>query len=253
MVRRRRLHEALALVATLSLLACGEAGSGRGEAGAGAVAGEAADTGSAATPATQPQSGIDVESMGAASESPSTAASPQATGSRPRATRPSTDTGPHPDGRSEKASEAPPFEGTTGITSRRAGGSGVATLTGFRTGRQDGFDRVVFEFAGNRLPGYHIEYSDTPARHCGSGLPVRIAGGGLLSVRMAPARAHDDAGNVTVAERDVTTGLTVIERLAVTCDFEAEVAWVIGVAKPNGYRVLELIEPTRLVIDVLHR
>ncbi len=43
-----------------------------------------------------------------------------------------------------------------------------------------------------------------------------------------------------------------LQELELTCDFEAEVTWVFGNAKPNKYRVMELREPTRLVVDVQH-
>src|SRR3990172_2005408 len=34
---------------------------------------------------------------------------------------------------------------------------------------QAGYDRVVFEFAGDSLPGYHVEYVNRPVVRCGSG------------------------------------------------------------------------------------
>jgi len=43
-----------------------------------------------------------------------------------------------------------------------------------------------------------------------------------------------------------------VKELISTCDFEAEVEWVAGVASPNRYRVLELRNPTRLVVDIKH-
>ncbi|MBA2378972.1 MAG: hypothetical protein H0V76_05295, partial [Blastocatellia bacterium] len=44
-----------------------------------------------------------------------------------------------------------------------------------------------------------------------------------------------------------------VKDLKITCDFEAEVTWVAGVASPNRYRVLELKAPTRLVVDIKHK
>lgn len=35
-----------------------------------------------------------------------------------------------------------------------------------------------------------------------------------------------------------------------TCDFEAVVTWVLGVSSSRPFRVTELSEPTRLVVDV---
>ncbi len=162
-----------------------------------------------------------------------------------------TDTGPEAVASNTKAA-TPIFEATTGITERRYGGGGVVTQTGVRTGKQEGFDRIVFEFSGARLPGYHIEYVDGPVRHCGSGAIARVEGARRLLIRMMPARAHDDAGNATFAQQAPAPGLEVIRSARVICDFEAQIEWAIGVTHARGYRVLELREPTRLVVDLLH-
>ncbi|WNG33035.1 hypothetical protein F0U60_04940 [Archangium minus] len=125
------------------------------------------------------------------------------------------------------------------------------TLLEVREGRNEGFDRVVFQFEGDQVPGYHLEYIDKPVIKCGSGDPTDVAGQGWLQVRITPAQAHAD-GKVTVASRERKPKLPVLEELELTCDFEGEVTWVLGVKHPNKYRVMELREPTRLVVDVQH-
>lgn len=146
------------------------------------------------------------------------------------------------------------FEGTAGIVRQEHRVRGVATLDAARTASHTGFDRVVFEFRGNEIPSYHLEYVDRPVRDCGSGDPVPVAGDGWLRVRMQPARAHTDdhEATVTVAERRRRLEHPNLKALVVTCDFEAVLTWVLGVGSPNRYRVLELREPARLVVDVLH-
>ncbi|HEX2095655.1 MAG TPA: hypothetical protein VHG28_24875 [Longimicrobiaceae bacterium] len=139
---------------------------------------------------------------------------------------------------------------TAGITVRRWGG-GVVTLRAVRTARNPEWDRVVFEFA-EALPGYHVEYVDRPVRRCGSGHVAEVAGDGWLQVRLTPAQAHDEAGRVTIRERERKLGFPVLRELELTCDFEADVTWVLGVARPNRYRVLELTDPARLVVDLRH-
>lgn len=125
------------------------------------------------------------------------------------------------------------------------------TLREVRAARNEDFDRVVFQFDGDQVPGYQLEYIDTPVTKCGSGDPTAIAGQGWLRVRLVPAQAHAD-GKVTVAERERKPALPVLAELEQTCDFEGEVTWVLGVQHPNPYRVMELREPTRLVVDVRH-
>jgi len=144
------------------------------------------------------------------------------------------------------------FEGTAGIIDKPEPDAPVATLRDVRTARQQGFDRVVFEFEGSQLPGYHLEYIDKPVRQCGSGEPVPIAGDAWLQVRLIPAQAHTEAGQPTVPERERHLGYPNLLELESICDFEAHVEWVLGVASPNRYRVLELTNPARLVVDVRH-
>lgn len=115
-----------------------------------------------------------------------------------------------------------------------------------------GYDRVVFEFTGDSVPGYRVEYTTAPVQRCGSGDPVTVAGTGRLIVRFEPAQAHDEHGNLAPAERHRTPGLTAVRELTLTCDFEGQVAWVLGIAAPSEYRVSELTGPARLVLDVRH-
>jgi hypothetical protein len=86
---------------------------------------------------------------------------------------------------------------TAGATQVRRGSG--ATLRAVRTARNAGWDRVVFEFDGADVPGYHVEYVDRPVRKCGSGDETQVAGQGWLEVRITPARAHDEAGQVRTA------------------------------------------------------
>ncbi len=114
------------------------------------------------------------------------------------------------------------------------------------------YDRVVFEFAGDSVPGYRVEYTAKPVQRCGSGDPVTVAGTGRLIVRFEPAQAHDERASLAPAERHRTAALPAVRELTLICDFEGQVAWVIGVGAPSEYRVSELTGPARLVLDVRH-
>lgn len=144
--------------------------------------------------------------------------------------------------------------GTAGVTTESRSDMPPAILRTVRTASHSNFDRVVFEFDGTRVPGYHIEYIDSPVRQCGSGNPVDVAGDGWLEVRLEPARAHEGETEVrvTVENRNRRPNLTNLQQLVLTCDFEAQVAWVLGLASPDPYRVMELQNPARLVVDVRH-
>ena len=120
------------------------------------------------------------------------------------------------------------------------------------TGASPGHDRVVFEFTGDSVPGYRVEYTTKPVQRCGSGDPVTVAGAGRLIVRFEPAQAHDEQGSLAPGERHRTPGLPAVRELTLICDFEGQVAWVLGITARSEYRVSELTGPARLVLDVRH-
>ena len=152
----------------------------------------------------------------------------------------------------EAASEAPAeFKGTADNTLKEnTDAPGAALLRDVRSATHPNYDRVVFEFVGAQIPSYKIEYIDKPVRACGSGNVVTFTGDAYLSVLFTGANAHTEAGEPTIKDRTRSPNHTVVKDLKLTCDFEAEVEWVMGVASPNKYRVLELKNPARLVVDV---
>lgn len=215
-----RLEASVAASIAMALLGCD-----RGQATRGATAGSATATSGSASPAS-----------GAASTSaPPTSGEKAKSGEHWPA--PASDSG---------------REFTIGIVEYKGAPRAVALLTDVRAARHDGFDRIVFEFGSGSPPGYHLEYIDKPVRKCGSGDATPIAGDGWLEVRIAPAHAHTPSGAPTIREREQQLDLGVVTELEQTCDFEATVSWVVGVKRPNRYRVLTLNEPLRLVVDVKH-
>jgi hypothetical protein len=141
------------------------------------------------------------------------------------------------------------FSGTTEATEKLRADAPVAVLREVRAAGQEGFDRVVFEL--DTMPGYRIGYVDQPIQ-CGSGEPVELAGAAWLQVQLLPAQAHTEAGEPTVQQRERHLDLPALKELESTCDFEADVTWVLGLASRRPYRVQELASPARLVVDVGH-
>ncbi|HEX2203551.1 MAG TPA: hypothetical protein VHG91_09650, partial [Longimicrobium sp.] len=150
------------------------------------------------------------------------------------------------------AAPATTSEWTAGTVAVNRSTRGVTVLRALRVGRNTGFDRVVLEFAGSEIPGYHVEYVDRPIRRCGSGDTTPVAGDAWLRIRLEPAQAHTDAGQPTVGERERALTLPVLREMEMTCDFEGQVEVVLGVARPNRFRVTEVRSPgpPRLAIDV---
>lgn len=144
------------------------------------------------------------------------------------------------------------FSGTIKNTDKNNKIKSTAILKEVRTGKHANYDRTVFEFEGEELPGYYIEYIDKPVRACGSGNVVELKGEGWLEIRFTPAQSHTNEGQPTVKTKEQNPNYKILKQLKSTCDFEGNVTWVLGVSTPNEYRIIELKNPTRLALDVKH-
>jgi hypothetical protein len=147
------------------------------------------------------------------------------------------------------------FSGSTSpVTATPPAGLQPPVVQAIRAAAQSGFDRLVFEFSGDKVPGYSVQY-DTKAVSCGSGEDVTaFIGGGkapaaMLIVKMQPANGHNDAGQATVA-RDLNPGLSTIVRAFGICDFEADVQYAVALTAEKPFKVSTLTNPARLVIDI---
>ncbi|MFN8506416.1 MAG: hypothetical protein U0547_02465 [Dehalococcoidia bacterium] len=132
-----------------------------------------------------------------------------------------------------------------------SGFTGAALLRDVRIGvhpEESGWDRIVFEFTG-ALPAARVEYVPSVAS-CGSGQPVTLPGTATLAVTFRGAAAHNDAGQVTFAQQTIPGPGKTILQARQTCDFEAVLAWAAGIAGRQNFRVSQLENPYRLVIDV---
>jgi hypothetical protein len=130
---------------------------------------------------------------------------------------------------------------------------GVAVLDSVRTGKHDGFERIVFVFRGSQLPGYVVEYQQEEATHCASGAPIAVGGAARLHIRLSPAQAHAPVGDeerATIENRSMRPGLPVVQSLIMDCDFEGVIGWSAGLSARRPYQVQALTSPTRLVVDI---
>ena len=143
------------------------------------------------------------------------------------------------------------FAGSTGPVSSPP--AGPAYLTAVRTGREEGFDRVVFEFEGT-LPGYVVGYADGQLTADGSGAPIPLPGEGALEVRMEQASGVRFEGSqveetYTGPPRIPVDGGIVTEVVRAG-DFEGQLTWGVGVRRLAPFRVSTLQGPPRVVVDV---
>jgi hypothetical protein len=150
----------------------------------------------------------------------------------------------------QTAAERARQEWTAGVRDQVRTVPRPVTLRDVRVGVNQGFDRVVLEFLGSGVPGYRVEYVDRPVHHCGSGDPVPLAGDAWLAITLRGTQAHTDQGRATVGQRERHLDMPIVKELEFTCDFEGVVEIVLGVSRPNRYRITELQNPTRLIIDI---
>jgi hypothetical protein len=135
------------------------------------------------------------------------------------------------------------------------GGTEYGQLVDVKIGRHEGFDRVVFTFRGNGVPGFRVEYVNPPITEDASGEVVEVDGGAFLFVRTEPASAYDmEAGKASYTGSDHLEGSEVgtseVQEVVKTGDFEAVLSWVVGLADRVDFRVDTLTNPGRIVIDV---
>lgn len=145
------------------------------------------------------------------------------------------------------------FTGTLNKTTKTRAANHVVQVNSVDTGCCATFDRVVFDFDGLRLPPvYTVEYINGPVSQCGSGQNVPLAGHAILKITFDTAQAHTDAGHATITNRNRKLNCPNLRQLAVTCDFEGKVEIVLGLNAKKPYRVVELLNDSKLIIDVKH-
>ncbi|QAY62094.1 hypothetical protein ET495_01010 [Xylanimonas allomyrinae] len=123
------------------------------------------------------------------------------------------------------------------------------TVTGVRAATHDGYDRVVFDLAGDGSPGWRVEYVPQ-ALDDGSGQPVDVAGGATLQVRLAGMGFPLDMDAPEYAGDAVTLPGGVVQQVVYRFWFEGYSTAFVGVDEPRPFRVFALENPTRLVVDV---
>lgn len=165
---------------------------------------------------------------------------------------------PAPDATAGEGAEPVGTGGTAEVTAGDfpSGGGEVALLEDVRVAAHDGFDRIVWEFAGEDVPSYRIRYVEPPVREDGSGNEVEVAGEAFLEVSLTPASGVDLSGEdyretyEGPRRIDAPPGGVVAEVVR-TGDFEAHLTWVVGVEREAPFAVAWLEQPLRLVVDVL--
>jgi hypothetical protein len=148
-----------------------------------------------------------------------------------------------------------PGAGTT-IVVAPSTAKATALLERVAVGHHEGYDRVVFQFRDEGLPGYRVEYVQPPLKEDGSGNPVDVAGNAFVVVRMEPASGFDlNTGEGQLVYKGpkridaAGAGATVIKDVVRTGDFEAVLSWAVGLDGKVPFRVTTATAPSRLIVD----
>jgi hypothetical protein len=127
-----------------------------------------------------------------------------------------------------------------------------ANITDVRIGTHDGYDRVVFEFAGG-LPEASLERAEPPFTHDASGEPIDVAGESFLRLIMRGGTKQVDDGTSSYGgPTDFDPGHPALIDLVEGGDFEAQSTWYFGLDTESCVRVLTLDGEPRIVIDIEH-
>jgi hypothetical protein len=142
-------------------------------------------------------------------------------------------------------------EWTKKLVERKKEGIATVTLRQVRAADQTDFDRVVFEFKDGEVPGYRIEY--VPSVTDTAGTVHKLFGKAFLRVDMNPAWAHsNETGAPSLSEREKRVNLSTIIEFKQVEDFEGVVSYALGLSRKKPFRVTEMSNPARLVIDLKH-
>ncbi|MGF1662480.1 MAG: hypothetical protein ACFCVG_08410 [Kineosporiaceae bacterium] len=128
-------------------------------------------------------------------------------------------------------------------------------FTDLRVGHHEGFDRVVWEFAGDGTPGWRVQYVDEVIRDP-SGLPLELSGDAALSVVVMNVGIPGDVDVPPGSEfydgpplRAASSTEWVTEVFAGDL-FEAYLVGFVGVVDELPFRVYALDGPPRVVVEV---
>jgi hypothetical protein len=145
----------------------------------------------------------------------------------------------------------PPFNANTDPDAQQQSEDSFATVTNIRLGRQDGFDRVVFEIGGKGTPGWNVFYTDEAAAQ-GSGEPIDVSGDAILQVTMQGMGLPFETGAEEWSGPDpLKSGDTKnVTEVAWDGTFEGTTVAFVGLTGKKAFRVYSLANPTRIVLDV---
>jgi hypothetical protein len=121
--------------------------------------------------------------------------------------------------------------------------SSQAHITSVRAGRNECYDRLVFDINGT-APGWSVQYVNTVFAE-GTGNPLPVTGGAKLELVI---RSLSDT-----TQMPSVNGFTTFRSVVYGGSFEGQTTVGLGVRARLPMRAFALSNPSRVVIDVAHR
>jgi len=149
------------------------------------------------------------------------------------------------------ATDAPAFPANAEPDTADPSSGASVTVSDIRVGRQDGFDRVVFEVGGTGTPGWDVRYVDSASSQ-GSGEAVDVAGDAVLQVTLTGAGYPYDTGvdEFTASGPVSAPDTETVTEVVFDATFEGTTVSFVGTTGQAPFRVYLLEGPTRVVLEV---
>ena len=118
-----------------------------------------------------------------------------------------------------------------------------------RAAKQDGFDRVVFEFADG-VPSFSVNYSPLPIYAEGTMAKVKISGTAVIVVSFH--FYYGEHADIYQGFPRATLNLPELLQIKDIDGTEGVMAFALDLTKRQPFRVQTLSNPARLVVDLKH-
>lgn len=125
-----------------------------------------------------------------------------------------------------------------------------------RTGMETCLERIVIELQTSSIPtapgfpGYYVRYATGPIKESPSDLPVTISGSDVLLVSLGSWMNFQGTAGYSGPNQIFPSNTDHIQELRLIENFEGMTTWAIGLDDELPFRVLELSNPPRLVIEL---
>ncbi|WRS29288.1 hypothetical protein U6G28_07060 [Actinomycetaceae bacterium MB13-C1-2] len=125
----------------------------------------------------------------------------------------------------------------------------TALVTGMRLAEHDDFDRIVIDLQGDTSVGWTTRWTDNPVEE-GRGEPLVISGNEFLDIAITGTRIPETDEDWSLVYDDFSAKATGEISAIYDGTYEGRSHVVIGMTQKAPYRIFQLSNPSRVVIDI---